>query len=168
MDLAERLKRIALLLIDQRRARVIVPPQQQSSGYWFGGGNMVEDAKGILWLVGRYRNHGDSRTGLHAGERGLELAIFRSADRGQSFEKSIHFTKSDLDVGAQKVLSIEGRRTAAHRSSRRALRIERKGGHWLPRGAGIPHETGDRSLDDRSGSRRFDRSAFTGRRRDHS
>ena len=51
------------------------------TGFWFGGGNMVQDHDGTLWLVGRYRNHGDSRTGLGAGERGLELALFRSDDR---------------------------------------------------------------------------------------
>ncbi len=87
---------------------MIVPPQRASSGYWFGGGNMVEDSDGTLWLVGRYRNQGDSRTGLGAGERGLELAIFQSRDRGDSFEKTLHFSKSDLNVGDREVLSIEG------------------------------------------------------------
>ncbi len=69
---------------------------------------MVQDENGSLWLVGRYRNHGDSRTGLGAGQRGLELAIFRSDDRGQSFEKAIQFSKSDLNIGEREVLSIEG------------------------------------------------------------
>ena len=77
-------------------------------GHWFGGGNLVEDTAGTLWLVGRFRNHGDSRTGLGKGERGLELAIFRSDDRGQTFQKSVSFSKSDLRVGSQEVLSIEG------------------------------------------------------------
>lgn len=60
MDTSDRLKQIASLLIDQTRARVIVPPQRHSTGHWFGGGNMVEDRDGSLWLVGRYRNQGDS------------------------------------------------------------------------------------------------------------
>ncbi len=108
MDTSDRLKQIASLLIDQTRARVIVPPQRHSTGHWFGGGNMVEDGDGSLWLVGRYRNQGDSRTGLGAGQRGLELAIFRSTDRGESFEKAISFAKADLNVGSREVLSIEG------------------------------------------------------------
>jgi hypothetical protein len=106
--LIDRLNRIALTLVDQRRARVLVPPKQPKSGFWFGGGNMVQDRNGSLWLVGRYRNAGDSRTGLGAGERGLELALFRSDNGGESFEKSLHFSKSDLNVGDRKVLSIEG------------------------------------------------------------
>ena len=74
------LTRFCQALIDQESARVIVPPMQPRSGFWFGGGNMVEDADGTFYLCGRYRNYGDSRTGLAAGERGLELAIFRSTD----------------------------------------------------------------------------------------
>ena len=108
MELEARLKKVATTLVDQDRARVIVAPQQPSTGFWFGGGNMVEDQEGNLWLVGRYRNHGDSRTGLGAGERGLELAVFRSSDRGGTFEKVMSFPKSDLNVGSREVLSIEG------------------------------------------------------------
>lgn len=108
LDNLDRLKRIANTLIDQTRARVIVPPQRHATGHWFGGGNMVEDDCGALWLVGRYRNQGDSRTGLGAGERGLELALFRSTDRGETFEKAACLTKSDLNVGSREVLSIEG------------------------------------------------------------
>lgn len=108
LDITHRLKQIASLLIDQTRARVIVPPQRPSSGHWFGGGNMVQDAEGTIWLVGRYRNQGDSRTGLGAGERGLELAVFKSTDHGANFEKTDRFAKSDLNVGTREVLSIEG------------------------------------------------------------
>ncbi|MDP6719481.1 MAG: hypothetical protein QGF59_12560, partial [Pirellulaceae bacterium] len=80
-SVAERaLLKLAETLVDQRRARVIIPPKQAASGFWFGGGNMVEAPDGSLLLVGRYRNHGDSRTGLGLGERGLELAVFRSTD----------------------------------------------------------------------------------------
>ncbi|QDV40817.1 hypothetical protein Enr13x_06530 [Stieleria neptunia] len=96
------------LLIDQRRARVIVPPYDASSGFWFGGGNMAVGPQGDLYLVGRYRNHGDSRTGLAAGSRGLELAIFRSRDQGRSFEKVVGMGKQELSPGETPVLSIEG------------------------------------------------------------
>ncbi|MEZ6073633.1 MAG: hypothetical protein R3C10_25985 [Pirellulales bacterium] len=95
-------------LINQDAARVVVAPQQAAAGFWFGGGNMIEGADGALYLVGRYRNAGDSRTGVAAGERGLELAIFRSDDRGGHFEKIVHFDKRALDVDDRSVLSIEG------------------------------------------------------------
>jgi len=102
------LQNFARGLVDQQAARVIVPPNERSAGFWFGGGNMIEDADGHLYLVGRFRNQGDSRTGLHLGERGLELAIFRSCDRGQSFEKIVSFSKADLNLDGREVLSIEG------------------------------------------------------------
>ena len=95
-------------LIDQRAARVIVKPQRQAAGFWFGGGNMVESPDGTWYVVGRYRNHGDSRTGLNAGQRGLELAIFASTDRGQNWTKAFAVSKADLNVGDREVLSIEG------------------------------------------------------------
>ena len=47
-------------LIDQEKARVIIPANDQKKGYWFGGGNMISDELGNLWLIGRYRDHGDS------------------------------------------------------------------------------------------------------------
>ncbi len=108
LKLVDRLSRFAAALVDQQRAKVVVPPLRNSTGHWFGGGNLCEDAAGVLWLVGRYRNQGDSRTGLGAGERGLELAIFRSDDFGESFQKVLSFSKSDLSVGSREVLSIEG------------------------------------------------------------
>jgi hypothetical protein len=96
-------------LIDQQRAKVVVPPYAGQPGYWFGGGNLVSAADGTLYLIGRYRNAGDSRTGVAAGSRGLELAIFRSADRGESFQKVVQFSKDDLRTDADHaVLSIEG------------------------------------------------------------
>lgn len=107
-QLEAKLTKFALALVDQQRARVAIPPQQSSTGFWFGGGNLVEDAEGRFYLVGRYRNFGDSRTGLGAGERGLELAIFRSDDRGQSWQKQLSFSKPELNVGNRSVLSIEG------------------------------------------------------------
>ncbi|MFQ3621824.1 MAG: hypothetical protein SNJ78_12880, partial [Spirochaetales bacterium] len=42
------------------------------------------------------------------GERGLELAIFRSKDGGENFEKIVSFSKSDLNIQSHKVISIEG------------------------------------------------------------
>ncbi|MCR9116510.1 MAG: exo-alpha-sialidase [bacterium] len=107
-SIEDRLGAFARALVNQKAARVIVPANEPSSGFWFGGGNMVQSADGDLWLVGRYRNFGDSRTGLYAGDRGLELAIFRSTDRGKTFEKAVSFSKSELNVGDQEVLSIEG------------------------------------------------------------
>ena len=98
----------AQALINQEQARIIVPPNQPGPGFWFGGGNLVETADGTLYLMGRYRNAGDSRTGLVAGERGRELAIFTSGDRGRTFEKAVSFAKGELDVGDRRVLSIEG------------------------------------------------------------
>ena len=104
----QQLEQLGRTLVDQQRARVIVPPYENSSGFWFGGGNMIESVDGDLYLVGRYRNFGDSRTGVGSGERGLELAIFKSADRGESFSKILSWDKSDLVVNDLPVLSIEG------------------------------------------------------------
>jgi hypothetical protein len=112
------LKTLLTTLIDQHRAHVVVPAYAAQSGYWFGGGNLVQDDEGTIWLSGRYRNYGDSRTGLEAGTRGLECAIFRSRDNGDTFEKVQHWSKSDLSRHGT-VLSIEG--TGLHR---------RKDGTW--------------------------------------
>ncbi len=102
------LSRLALCLIDQRRARIAVAPYAAAEGFWFGGGNLVEGDGGQLYLVGRFRNQGDSRTGLAAGERGLELAIFVSNDRGRRFEKLLSFSRGDLERGGESIVSIEG------------------------------------------------------------
>jgi hypothetical protein len=102
-----RLEALARLLVNQQRARVLIPPRENGPGFWFGAGNMVEDARGQLYLCGRYRNAGDSRTGLQAGVRGAELAVFRSADRGRSFDKILSFSKRDLSYEDREVLSIE-------------------------------------------------------------
>jgi hypothetical protein len=115
----EKLLRLLEALIDQRKARVLVAPQAASTGYWFGGGNIVRDRTGTLWIVGRYRNYGDSRTGLGAGERGLELALFASDDGGRSFSKLRAWSKQDLSYAAGRVVSIEG--SALH---------ARAGGGW--------------------------------------
>jgi hypothetical protein len=104
----EKLIRLGRALIDQERAHTIVPALQPGSGYWFGGGNMIEDADGTLYLTGRYRAPGDARAGLSAGERGLELAIYASHDRGRTFTKLLSFAKADLGARGRQVISIEG------------------------------------------------------------
>jgi hypothetical protein len=103
-----KLARLGQALIDQEQAQVIVPPLKPSSGFWFGGGNLVEGPDGTLYLCGRYRTYGDSRTGLHVGERGVELALFQSRDRGQTFERLHAWSKQGLSPEGQTVLSIEG------------------------------------------------------------
>lgn len=104
----ERLIRFCEALIDQKAARILVHPRQAQPGFWYGGGNLLEAPNGDFYLVGRYRNEGDSRTGLGMGERGLEVVIFRSTDRGQYFEKVHTFSKTALGLPRKAVLSIEG------------------------------------------------------------
>jgi hypothetical protein len=101
-------------LIDQKAAHVIVRPHSDALGFWFGGGNLVEDEAGTLWLSGRYRDYGDSRTGVGAGTRGLECAVMRSSDGGETFERVASWSKADLSREGREVLSIEG--TALHRT----------------------------------------------------
>ncbi len=107
-DQQQRLKTLCRQLVNQAAARTIVLPQAPEDGFWFGGGNLVQMSDGTLWLVGRYRNRGDSRTGLGQGTRGLELALLRSSDAGRSFQKVISFEKQDLNVGSHEVISIKG------------------------------------------------------------
>lgn len=109
----EQIRSFCDLLINQQAAKPIVIPQDSSSGFWFGGGNTIQDDDGHLLVVGRYRNAGDSRTGIAAGTRGLELAIFRSQKPSNSqsqpvFDKVVSWSKSELNCGDQEVLSIEG------------------------------------------------------------
>ena len=99
---------LANALVDQRKARIIVKATSDESGYWFGGGNLVEGPEGVLYLVGRYRSSGDARTGVGKGDRGHELAIFRSDNGGDVFEKIVSFNKDDLKSGGKNVISIEG------------------------------------------------------------
>lgn len=98
---------LATRLVDQERARIIVRPVKPESGYWFGGGNVVKDDEGRLLITGRYRNYGDSRTGVEAGARGFECAIFCSDDGGESFHKVKSWNKADLSR-IEPVVSIEG------------------------------------------------------------
>ena len=114
-SVAARLGAIARSLIDQQTAQVIIEPMEDRQGFWFGGGNMIE-LDDHLVIVGRFRNAGDSTTGLRSGERGLELAIFRSRIAGvkaenwrsMNFEKVVSFTKDDLSLPGRTVVSIEG------------------------------------------------------------
>jgi len=102
------LRALVEALVDQRRARVLVEPNRRASGFWFGGGNLAADARGTLWLCGRYRNAGDSRLGLEAGERGLACALFASRDGGHTFAKVRQWSKADLSRPDAQVVSIEG------------------------------------------------------------
>ena len=111
----DRLLKLLAALISQEAAQVLIAPQQNASGFWFGGGNLVQDEAGKLWLCGRYRNFGDSRTGLKAGERGLEVVLWSSEDGGQSFQKRQSWSKEALSLPDQKILSYEG--TALHQLS---------------------------------------------------
>jgi hypothetical protein len=99
---------LARALIDQEGARLVIPPEKPAQGYWFGGGNLAVAPDGALWLCGRYRNAGDSRTGLDLGDRGRELALFRSEDGGASWRKRLSLGKADLAPSGREVLSIEG------------------------------------------------------------
>lgn len=104
----QKLVQLAQALINQENARVIMEPNKRESGYWFGGGNLVVSPNGTWVLTGRYRNFGDSRTGLEAGLRGVELAVFTSRDQGYTFTKVLSFSKQDLSYPNKPVLSIEG------------------------------------------------------------
>ncbi|MEX2581436.1 MAG: hypothetical protein WD342_20440 [Verrucomicrobiales bacterium] len=107
-DQKQKLTTLATELVNQREARILVEPQARETGYWFGGGNVVQDLDGSILVCGRYRNYGDSRTGVGAGERGLELAVFRAPSVHGPFEKILSFSKEDLSHGGVDVVSIEG------------------------------------------------------------
>jgi hypothetical protein len=107
-DQKAKLTTLASELVNQENARILVEPQDRSTGYWFGGGNVILDRDGSILICGRYRNYGDSRTGVGAGERGLELAIFRAPDVGGDFKKIVSFSKADLAHSGMDIVSIEG------------------------------------------------------------
>ena len=102
-----KLSSLSITLVDQQQAKVVVRPLENAPGFWFGAGNMIEWPDGTFYLCGRYRNSGDSRTGLRAGARGAELAVFRSKDRAESFKKILSLSKKDLSYSDREVLSIE-------------------------------------------------------------
>ena len=106
-DSIEKLKHLAIRLIDQRECTQIVEPYGKSEGFWFGGGNLIEQENGRILVSGRYRNHGDARTGVGAGERGLEFSVFELGDNLKSATKVLSLTKEDLSY-QDEVVSIEG------------------------------------------------------------
>lgn len=73
---------------------------------------MARTDEGETWLSGRYRNYGDSRTGLQAGQRGVECVLFRLGEDGRPV-KQASWSKADLSRPGREVLSIEG--TALYR-----------------------------------------------------
>ena len=103
----EKLKNLGIRLIDQRECVPLVHPQGKGEGFWFGGGNLVQEDNGRVLVSGRFRNHGDSRTGTGAGERGLEFAVFKLGLESGETEKIFSLNKSDLSHDAD-VVSIEG------------------------------------------------------------
>jgi hypothetical protein len=126
-----RLRQLAHTLIDPAKAVVAVPPESPHKGYWFGGGNAVLGPDGKLYLCGRYRSAGDSRTGLDLGDRGRELAVFAAdpaelflptgsvgstagtaagttAGSGLHWTKVLSLDKTEVAPKGYKVLSIEG------------------------------------------------------------
>lgn len=106
-ECSDSLRELGLRLLDQRSARILVPTLGKESGYWFGGGNLVQNTDGTILACGRYRNHGDARTGTGAGERGLEFAIFKAGSSHDPFRKIFSLSKSDLSI-EEEVVSIEG------------------------------------------------------------
>jgi hypothetical protein len=107
-DLAERLVAVARRLVPAEGAQLLVEPRAAEQGFWFGGGNICRDADGSLLLCGRYRNGGDSRSGIEAGPRGAEIAVLRSTDGGERFEHVLSLLKPDVAPEGREVLSIEG------------------------------------------------------------
>ena len=118
-----RLRQLAHTLIDPAKAVVSIPPESPRKGFWFGGGNTVLGPDGKLYLCGRYRSAGDSRTGLDLGDRGRELAVFVAdptgllsptgiagavAGTGLRWTKVLSLGKTEVAPKGYKVLSIEG------------------------------------------------------------
>ena len=126
------LERVARHIVDLPNARIIVPADRTEPGSWFGGGNMWQAPDGALYLVGRYRNPGDSRTGVAAGARGFALAAFRSTDGGETFEKIWQLDKEHLSPENEPVVSIEGAALFASPSGVELLVSSEKGTRSYP------------------------------------
>merc|ERR1712137_1507088 len=64
---------LAQAMVNQENAQRLIEPMDHKEGFWFGAGNVVESqhVAGELWLCGRYRNSGDSRTKTEEQERGI-------------------------------------------------------------------------------------------------
>lgn len=103
-----RLRQLAHTLIDPAKAEVAIPPESPRKGYWFGGGNTVLGPDGKLYLCGRFRSAGDSRTGLDLGDRGRELAVYTADPTVMRWTKVLSLDKTDVAPQGYKVLSIEG------------------------------------------------------------
>ncbi len=103
-----RMRAFAHTLVDPARARIAIHPERADKGYWFGGGNMAVGPNRRLYLTGRYRNSGDSRTGLDLGDRGKELAVFVSDDGAATWTKVLAFDKRAVAPAGTEALSIEG------------------------------------------------------------
>ena len=103
-----RLRQLAHALIDPAKATVAIPPESPRKGFWFGGGNTVLGPDGKLYLCGRFRSAGDSRTGLDLGDRGRELAVYSADPRVLHWTKVLSLDKIDVAPQGYKVLSIEG------------------------------------------------------------
>jgi hypothetical protein len=69
---------------------------------------MAKGPDGYLYLIGRFRSAGDSRTGLDLGDRGKELAVFSSADGAKAWTKVLAFDKGAVAPAGVEALSIEG------------------------------------------------------------
>jgi len=108
VDTITHLRSFAHSLVNPATARVAIPTDKPEKGYWFGGGNMAQGPDGRLYLTGRYRSSGDSRTGLDLGDRGRELAVFASSDSGDTWNKVLAFNKAAVSPDGREALSIEG------------------------------------------------------------
>ena len=104
----ERLARLARALVDDSAASVVREPAANAPGFWFGSGGIARDAHGTYYICGRYRDAGDSRTGLAAGRRGWKLVVARSSNPLGPFEEIWSAEKPALSTNRGEVVSIEG------------------------------------------------------------
>jgi len=107
-DIEQKLTALGSALVDQKSARIIIPAEKNEPGFWFGGGSITRGTDGRLFITGRYRSSGDSRTGVAKGERGKELAVFASEDNGKSWRKIVSLPKKNLSRDGMDAVSIEG------------------------------------------------------------
>ena len=107
-SISPRLDALARALVDDAAARVVREPTANAPGFWFGSGGIARDAQGAYYLSGRYRDQGDSRTGLSAGRRGWKLVVARSSAPLGPFEDIWSAEKPALAGARGEVVSIEG------------------------------------------------------------
>ena len=103
----DKLRQLAVRLIDQRECKQLIQPLGSGEGFWFGGGNFIQMNDGNIFVCGRYRNHGDARTGVGAGERGLKFSVFQVSENLESASEVYALSKSELSFDSE-VVSIEG------------------------------------------------------------